>query len=163
MPDAESWQKEQLSVAYLHAVATRFGATVTTWKPDKDGVDATLRLHGLMVDVQLKCTSSPKLVKGGYTYPLDTPTYDKLRNPVRSAPGYLVLMIAPPDVETWIRHDPEEMILSCHAYWACIQDREDAAKGNTKNILLPTEQPVDEAALQSWFLFSQTFCRGAVA
>lgn len=159
MPDAESWQKEQFSVAYLHAIATRAGHTVARWNVDKDGVDATLRSRGLMVDLQLKCTSSPIKAGVGFSFPLDAATYDKLRHPDRSAPGYLALMIAPSDVDDWIVPQPEHLTLSCHAYWACIQGRTDAATGSTKSIALPSTNVLDSHALADMFATSLRMVR----
>jgi hypothetical protein len=159
--EAASWQKEQLSVAFVHAIATRAGYTIGSWRVDKDGVDMTLRDDGLLVDLQLKCTCSPTQTNAGYTYPLDAKTYDKLRKRDRSGPGYLVLVIAPKDVEEWIRHDPKELMLACHGYWARIQDREDPAAGQTKTITLPEFQILDRHAMVEMFVDSLEIIRRA--
>jgi hypothetical protein len=58
--EAESWQKEQFSNAFILAVATKGGYTLSDWNVDKDGVDATIRKGALMVDIQLKCTQNPE-------------------------------------------------------------------------------------------------------
>jgi hypothetical protein len=159
--EAASWQKEQLSVAFVHAIATRAGYTIGGWKVDKDGVDVTLRHGGLLVDMQLKCTCSPTQTQAGYTHSLDTKTYDKLRERDRSAPGYLGLVIAPKDVEEWVRHDPKELMLACHGYWARIQDREDPANGETKSITLPEFQVLDANAMAEMFIDSRDLVRRA--
>lgn len=159
--EAASWQKEQLSVAFVHAIATRGGYTIGNWNVDKDGVDVTLRHRGLMVDLQLKCTCSPIQTREGYSYPLDASTYDKLRERERSAPGYLGLVIAPRDVEEWIKHDPKEVLLACHGYWARIQDRDDPATGETKSITLPDLQVLDTDAMAGMFADSLQLIRRA--
>ena len=51
MPEGTSWQKEQLSVAYVHALATQVGYTVAHWNVDKDGVDPARSLK-MVVDDQ---------------------------------------------------------------------------------------------------------------
>jgi hypothetical protein len=157
--EAESWQKEQFSVAFLHALATRFGYTVAQWRPDKDGVDGTLRCCGLMVDLQLKCTSSPLTYSDGFKYVLDKKTYDKLRCADRSAPGYLALMVVPKDVQAWILHKPKHLLIACQAYWSCLQDMSDEASGDTKTIYLPSIQTLDGSALASMFAFSLEMVR----
>ncbi|WP_226961805.1 MULTISPECIES: DUF4365 domain-containing protein [Streptomyces] len=68
--EATSWQKEQVSRAFVHALATQGGYTICDWNVDKDGVDVTLRSRGLMVDIQLKCTQSPRTLRSGYSYDL---------------------------------------------------------------------------------------------
>lgn len=95
--DAATWQKEQVSRAFGHALATQGGYTICDWNVDKDGVDVTLRSRGLMVDIQLKWTQSPRVVRSGYSFDLDIETYDKLSDPECSAPGHLALLIVPSD------------------------------------------------------------------
>ena len=149
--DAESWHKEEFSRAYLLAVATRGGFTLAVWNVDKDGVDATLRRGGLMVDIQLKCTRSPRGGNDYYTYDLDVPTYDKLRDAQRSAPGYMALMIVPQDINLWLMHEPEKLLMSCHAYWARLQD-EAAPRGvRTTAVKIPRTQQLNTSALEQMF------------
>lgn len=164
VPSPTSWQKEQFSIAYIHAVATRGGFTIGSWKVDKDGVDVTLRSNGLMVDMQLKCTCSPTTLQdGSYSFQLDTPTYDKLRSKDRSAPGYLGLMIAPNDVDEWLVHDPKRLLLACHGYWARIQDLEDPAVGDSKAIRIDPANVLDAPAMGDMFADARRLVRRAVA
>ncbi|MEU1462319.1 DUF4365 domain-containing protein [Streptomyces sp. NPDC005727] len=111
---ATSWQKEQIGRAYVHAIASQGGYTVGDWNVDKDGVDVTLRDRGLMVDIQLKCTESPRTVRGGYSFDLDIETYNKLRSTERSAPGHLVLLVVPPNLELWVTQHQDSVVLACH-------------------------------------------------
>ncbi|MCX5535107.1 DUF4365 domain-containing protein [Streptomyces sp. NBC_00006] len=119
--EATSWQKEQISRAYVHALASQGGYTIGEWNVDKDGVDVTLRDSGLMVDFQLKCTQSPRSIRGGYSFDLDIETYDKLRSTERSAPGHLVLLVVPPNLDLWVTHHVDSLVLACHGYWACLR------------------------------------------
>lgn len=164
VPEATSWQKEQFSTAFIHAIATRAGYTIGYWKVDKDGVDVTLRHGGLMVDMQLKCTYSPTYLKDGtISFQLDTQTYDKLRDKDRSAPGYLGLMIAPEDVDDWLAHDPKQVLMACHGYWARIQDLPEAATGDTKAIHIDPANILDAEAMKAMFADSLHLVRRAVA
>lgn len=146
---AETWQKEQISCAYLHAIAAREGFTVASWNVDKDGVDATIRRGGPMADIQLKCTQRARTVGEAHSFDLDVATYDKLRAPDRSAPGYLAVVIVPPDIESWLVHGDEELLLRCRGYYARIQDLPDAVGQSTVAIHLPFENRLDGKALQS--------------
>lgn len=149
--EATSWQKEQVSRAYVHALATQGGYTICDWNVDKDGVDVTLRSRGLMVDIQLKCTQNPRTVRGGYSYDLDIETYDKLRDPERSAPGHLALLIVPPDIGRWVTHQQESIVLSCHGYWASLQDLGTPRGSATTAIHLPDHQQLTVKAMGSMF------------
>jgi hypothetical protein len=145
---AETWQKEQISCAYLHAIAAREGLTVASWNVDKDGVDATIRRGGPMVDIQLKCTQRARTVGDAHSFDLDVATYDKLRAADRSAPGYLAMVIVPPDIDSWLEHKDEELLLRCKAYYACIQDSPDVEDQSTIAIRLPFKNRLDGKALE---------------
>ncbi|MBC2873841.1 DUF4365 domain-containing protein [Streptomyces sp. TYQ1024] len=149
--EATSWQKEQVSRAYVHALATQGGYTICDWNVDKDGVDITLRSGGLMVDIQLKCTQKPRSVRGGFSFDLDIETYDKLRAPDRSAPGHLALLIVPPDIDRWVTHQPDSIVLACHGYWASLQGQKAANSSVTTAIHLPEHQLLTVSAMSTMF------------
>ncbi|MCX4646998.1 MULTISPECIES: DUF4365 domain-containing protein [unclassified Streptomyces] len=149
--EATSWQKEQISRAYVHALASQGGYTIGEWNVDKDGVDVTLRDSGLMVDFQLKCTQSPRSIRGGYSFDLDIETYDKLRSTERSAPGHLVLLVVPPNLDLWVTHHVDSLVLACHGYWACLHGREEADNRTTTAIKLPEEQQLTVKSMRSMF------------
>jgi uncharacterized protein DUF4365 len=121
------------------------------WNVDKDGVDVTLRSGALMVDLQLKCTQNPRIVRGGYSFDLDVETYDKLRNPDRSAPAHLALLIVPPDISRWVTHQPESIVLACHGYWASLQGLGKANGSVTTAISLPEHQPLTVKGMGTMF------------
>ena len=145
MGDPASWQQEQISLAYLSAVATRAGATSATWNVDKDGVDATLKRRHISVEFQMKCTFSPTMLADGdtFTFDLDIPTYDALREPYRSSAGYLGLVIVSRDLESWLAHDDETLLMHCAGFYARIQGMPAATGKSTKTIHLPRAQRID--------------------
>ncbi|MFG2899426.1 DUF4365 domain-containing protein [Streptomyces zaomyceticus] len=149
--EATSWQKEQISRAYVHALASQGGYTVGEWNVDKDGVDVTLRDRGLMVDFQLKCTQSPRVIRGGYSFDLDVETYNKLRSTERSAPGHLVLLVVPPNLELWVTQHSDSVVLACHGYWACLHGRDSATSQATTAISLPEEQQLSVKSMRGMF------------
>jgi hypothetical protein len=148
--EATSWQKEQVSRAYVHALATQGGYTIGEWNVDKDGVDVTLRSRGLMIDIQLKCTQNPRTTRDGFCFDLDIETYDKLRHPERSAPGHLALLIVPPDLGRWVTHQEDSIVLACHGYWASLQGMQ-AVGGKTTTIRLPRQQELTAKAMGTMF------------
>ncbi|MEU8409521.1 MULTISPECIES: DUF4365 domain-containing protein [Micromonospora] len=157
---AESWQKEQISRAYLHAVATREGCTLGDWAVDIDGVDTTLRRKGRMVDVQLKCTQKLRELDGSYAFDLDVKTYDKLREADRSAPGYLIVMVVPEDPQDWIQlHADKYILLKCTSYYACIQDRP-AVSTKSTTIHLPHANRLNSMAIRLMFEHSRRHALG---
>ncbi|MCP8710242.1 DUF4365 domain-containing protein [Streptomyces sp. AC04842] len=151
---ADSWQQEQVSLAYVAALATRGGYTLGKWEVDKDGVDLSIkRSDGLTFELQMKCTYSPKLIAQGeaYSYDLDVPTYDKLRAPTRTSVGFLGLVVVPRDLEEWMIHDEYELTLRCSGYWAKIQDAPASDNSSTKAIHLPAIQRLDLPGFEEMF------------
>ncbi len=73
-------QKQQLSVAYVHAVAARAGYTCQVQTVDLDSVDVKIGAVGYVHDqavfrspeiaVQLKATSTPRIGAKHLTFPL---------------------------------------------------------------------------------------------
>ncbi|BAJ31010.1 MULTISPECIES: DUF4365 domain-containing protein [Kitasatospora] len=156
MGDPASWQQEQISLAYLSAVATRAGATSAVWNVDKDGVDATLKRRHISVEFQMKCTFAPTMLADGetYTYDLDIPTYDALRAQHRSSAGFLGLVVVTRDVDSWLVHDDESLLMNCSGYYAQIQDLPPAKGQSTRTIHLPKSQRIDLPGLNAIFKYA---------
>jgi Domain of unknown function (DUF4365) len=96
--------KEELSYAYLHAIASRAGFGVERITKDRDSVDVEIRARGKLcdgsilkstqVDVQLKCTSQDAGDGDKYPFVLSRKNYDDLRGE-RSSPRILVVLFLP--------------------------------------------------------------------
>ncbi|MFF7330650.1 DUF4365 domain-containing protein [Streptomyces sp. NPDC008150] len=153
MGELETWQQEQISLAYLSAVATRAGATSAQWNVDKDGVDVTLKRDHIQVEFQMKCSFSPTLLADGETYAfdLDIRTYDCLRHKNRSAAGFLGLVVVPRDLNDWLVHDDESLLMHCVGYYARIQNLPAATTESTTRIHLPKQQRIDSDGLDRVF------------
>ncbi|MFF2997319.1 DUF4365 domain-containing protein [Streptomyces sp. NPDC057950] len=156
MGDPATWQQEQISLAYVLAVATHANATVASWNVDKDGVDVTLKRDHRLVELQMKCTFDPHLLADNttHTFDLDVATYDKLRGQYRTAPGYLGLVVVPRDVAEWLSHHPESVLMQCAGFYAQIQDKPAAQGNSTKTLHLPNTQRLDSAGLDVMFDFA---------
>ncbi|MFJ5039074.1 DUF4365 domain-containing protein [Streptomyces parvulus] len=151
---ADSWQQEQVSLAYVAALATRGGYTLGKWEVDKDGVDLSVkRSDGLTFELQMKCTYSPTMVAQGtaYSYDLDIPTYDKLRASTRTSVGFLGLVVVPRDLEEWMVHDERELTMRCSGYWVKLQDAPPVDNTSTKAIHLPMSQRIDLPGFEEMF------------
>jgi hypothetical protein len=151
-----SWQQEQISLAYLSAVATRAGATSAAWNVDKDGVDVTLKRNHILVEFQMKCTFAPNLLGDGetYTFDLDIQTYDALRERERSAAGFLGLVVVSRDLDDWLAHDEETLLMHCSGYYARIQNLPPVVGQETKRIHLPKAQRIDLAGMDDIFAYA---------
>ena len=130
-------QMEQLSLAYIRAVAARAGFLVSRPEPDLDSVDGVL-MSGVgrrpRIDFQAKATTRDVLRDGVLHYPLDVKNYNDLRADTL-IPRILVLLLMPADSNAWMTQSEEELCLSYCAYWLSLEDRPSTA--NTVSITVP--------------------------
>lgn len=119
--------REELSKAYVYAVAARCGFKVGTWSQDDDCIDLTLGApgelgvgmrSGLKLDLQLKSTSDPRHDRDDHlALSLPRRHYNRLRHDAH-VPLLLVLLMLPRDTAAWLTHTPEALALRRCAYWA---------------------------------------------
>ncbi|MFI7067081.1 DUF4365 domain-containing protein [Kribbella sp. NPDC050124] len=136
MGDLDQQQKEWFSRAFVTAVSAAAGYTVEYHLDDVHGVDATVRDGGVAVDFQLKATSSPIMSGGDLAFDLDVRTYDLLSG-VRSSPGYLLVIVLPEDVNTWLQSDPDSMTIFHSGYWRDLTGLPATSNENSVRIKLP--------------------------
>ena len=119
-------RKEELSRAYVHAVAARCGFAVGSWSQDQGCVDVSIgagsalgggTLEDPRLDLQLKCTSDVRhQTEDHIVWKLSRVHYDKLR--ARSSiPKLLVVLVLPGTEPEWMEHSPEALVIRRCAYW----------------------------------------------
>lgn len=121
-------QKEEISKAYVAAVAARCSYALGAWSQDQGGLDITIgaaspvgggHIAAPRIDLQLKCTSDQNRVKKEHvSWQFKTADkHDTLVAP-RLAPMFLVIMVLPGDPTGWIVHSEDELIMRRCAYYA---------------------------------------------
>src|SRR5438552_8976744 len=116
----ENEQKQQLSVAYVHEVASRAGYACQVVLVDHDSVDVELAARGRVhqqsvlmspkLQVQLKATSQDVLKADHVAFPLSRKNYDELRV-ATMCPRLLVVLLLPANPEEWLEQTEERMIM----------------------------------------------------
>ncbi len=119
-------RQEEISKAYLHAVAAHCGYAVGSWTQDHGGLDATIGaarpvgagyLAKPKVDVQLKATRRADVEHEDFiSWQLEGPHYDGLVAEA-TAPHLLVVLLLPHDIEQAIEHTVEHLLIRRCAYW----------------------------------------------
>lgn len=152
-------QKEQFSLAYVHAIATVAGYALADIRVDDDSVDCLLcsrgrsgRVHSPRVEVQLKCTASHAPGPEHLAFPLSMKNYDDLRDPEVHVPHVLVVVCVPNDVTDWLVHSEEQLALRRCGYWMSLRDlppQASAAKDPRVTVHLPRSQHFSVAQLQA--------------
>jgi hypothetical protein len=120
-----SAMKEELSMAYIHMLASATGLTLGTWSQDYDCKDTTLSsrvdypdLMNAGIDIQLKCTGREDVVrKDVIAWSLDPRTVNIMTNQKRSHPTMLCVLIAPPEAEYWLESSVDGLLARSHMYW----------------------------------------------
>jgi hypothetical protein len=126
-------QREELSKAYVAAVAARCGFKLGTWSQDDDCLDVTIGAAGVLgggtlagpkLDIQLKASSDPGHVHPEHvSWSLSRQHYDILRGKTCS-PRILVVLVLPTDEDEWVHHSADSLILRRCAYWESLHGRE---------------------------------------
>jgi hypothetical protein len=131
-------QGEELSKAYVAAVAAGCGFKLGQWSQDDDCIDVTIGapstvgiglVAGPKIDVQLKCTSDPARDHDDHvTWSLSRAHYGRLRAE-SLVPIILVVVVLPEEIARWITHSPEELVLRRCGYWASLLGAGDFPEG----------------------------------
>lgn len=142
----ENEQKQQLSVAYVHAVAACAGYACQSTIVDDDSVDVTIAAKGHVhsrsvlrsprLEVQLKATSQNILGDDKVTFPLPVKNYDELRCETM-IPRLLVVFLLPEDNTTWLEQSEEQMISRKCAYWVSLLGKPDTNNTTSDTVHLP--------------------------
>jgi hypothetical protein len=150
-------QKQQLSVAYVRAVAARAGYACQVQVVDDDSVDVVIGAAGYVHDeavlgsprleVQLKATSTLRPGAKYLTFPLKPKNYQELR--LRShVPRILVVLVLPNDPREWIEITEECMISRRCAYWVSLLGMPERPNTSSVSVRLPRSQRFDVEQLQ---------------
>jgi hypothetical protein len=153
----ENEQKQQLSVAYVHAVAARAGFTCQVQNVDDDSVDVQIGAKGYVhdrsvicsprIEVQLKATSSLNLKPNYLSFPLRLKNYQELRA-MTLIPRLLVVFVLPKNASEWMETSEECMISRRCAYWASLLGMSETRNTSKVSIRLPRSQQFNVAQLQ---------------
>jgi hypothetical protein len=150
-------QKQQLSVAYVHAVTAQAGYTCQVQTVDDDSVDVLVGARGYVhnqavirsprIELQLKATSSPRLGAKHLTFPLSRKNYEDLR--ARALiPRLLLVLVLPKEPAEWIETSEDCMISRRCAYWASVLGMPETRNRRSVSIRLPLSQRLDVAQMQ---------------
>ncbi len=150
-----SQRKEQFSIAYVRAVASVAGFSVSTPGVDDDSVDLTLAarvVEGVpsrpKIDVQLKCTSEDVLREREVVYPLKRKNYDELRLTGLVVPRLLVVVHIPEAEAEWLRQTEEELALRRCGYWTTLLGQPETTNTSKVTVRLPRANVFDVLGLR---------------
>jgi hypothetical protein len=119
-------RQEEISKAYVHAIAAARSFSIAKWSQDHGGIDTSIRadhpvgtghLAKAAVDLQLKATTQQTVLRKRHVaWRLDLAHYDSLRR-AASTPHLLVVLVLPPQLDQQIEHTVNELLLRKCAWW----------------------------------------------
>jgi hypothetical protein len=149
--------QEEVSKAYVHAVAARCGFAIASWSQDHGGIDTTISAAAALgsgtlarpkVDLQLKATTQQGKVHAEYvSWTLAMPHYDALRAEPAMCPHLLVVLVLPDDFDDSVEHTVEHLIVRRCAYWVKMTGMPPAT-GASQTVRVPLGQVLSPAGLQ---------------
>lgn len=145
-----AYQKEQFSLAYVHAVTTVAGYTLEHVQVDIDSVDAIIcstdrtgNVHSPRCEVQVKCTHVNIATETELPFQLKMKNYDDLRDPNVLVPTILVVVFTPRDLDGWLEHSEEQLVLRRCGYWVSLRGLPEvisSARNPRPTVKLPRRQ-----------------------
>jgi hypothetical protein len=136
-------QKEQFSYAYIRAVATVAGISITIPDIDDDKVDLLLKraggngkLKSPQFDVQVKCTHTISPGDEVFKYEMDVADYNYLINQFMY-PRIVIIVIVPKDVNDWLEQSDNELVLRHCGYWLSLEGERRSDNARTVMLEVP--------------------------
>lgn len=152
-------KKEQLSIAYIRAIAAAAGFSCTKPDVDDDSVDIMISCSGTFgdnalmrsprIEVQAKATAAElRPDSESIKFSLPVKNYEDLKG-ITLVPRILVVMLVPEDVETWIEQNENHMLVRRCAYWVSLQGQSDTENVSSITIDIPRNQIFNVTSIQS--------------
>jgi hypothetical protein len=141
-------RKARYGVAYVRSICAQAGVPCHENMPDEDvlAVDCDIKIAGVTVTAQVKCTSTLTIRGRSISWPVKTEWVKKWQD--AWLPVYFILVIVPADSADWIDHDRVKGTFHrTAAYWRRI--RPDQQIGT--RISIPKEQRLQVATLDLWY------------
>jgi hypothetical protein len=143
--------QEQVSKAFILAMASLAGCSVAEPKPDDDSIDWTLSCRLAprrpKLDLQVKSTNDGTGTEGAIHYPLKRKNYDELILADLLTPRLLVLVVVPPDPLAWLTASPEALVLRHCAYWVSLRGLPATDNETSVTVQVPRANLFDVSAL----------------
>jgi hypothetical protein len=159
-------RKEQFSLAYVHAMAAQAGFNSSRPAVDNDSVDLVLQgrdftggIRNPAIDLQLKCTSSPKISGDVLKFSLPIKNYNDLRTPNVLSPRYLFVLLVPDNHSDWIAHHDKHMALHHKCYWTSLRNMPSVDNTTSVTVDVPLQQLLTSDVLHQ--LLTQASARGS--
>ena len=136
-------QMEQLSFAYVRAVAAQAGySVIDNIYPDLNSMDGLIKAdwgNRPQIDFQAKATKQDIVRPDTLAFSLRIKNYNDLRRRDR-VPHILIVLHMPADSNEWISQTEDELCLRRCAYWVCLEGWSASSNKYTVDVAVPVSQ-----------------------
>lgn len=134
--------EEELSRAYVQAVAARAGYTTAHYSQDRDGIDILIQAGGDMrpaIALQLKATINLGNTSNGFfRFPLKSENHNLLCFPSQT-PRLLVVLDLPRNQTEWLTITADELTLRRRAYWLNLRGHDETENKSSITVHIPEQ------------------------
>jgi len=149
--------KEELSNAFVHAIASHCGFGFDRPGKDRDSVDVVITAKGKLdtssiitsprLDLQMKATCEFSESNGTFGLRIKKKNYDELRPVDVMVPRLLVVLVLPEEKQNWLVVDTEQLIARRCAFWCNLKGMPEI-ETETTTIRIPIENRFDAETLR---------------
>ena len=140
---------EQLSLAYIRAVAADAGYQVHRPETDFDSVDGFLTSDvggRARIDFQAKATTRDIVQAGSIRFPLPIKNYDDLRADTM-VPRILIVLLMPECDDNWLAQTDEKLCLRRCTYWLSLAGMPPSSNASSVTVHIPVANAFDRTQL----------------
>ena len=146
-------QEEELSLAYVAAVAAKAGYVMAKSSKDRDGIDLMIQggsANWPSIGIQLKATVNLGPARDRYfRFALKRRNYDLLRGERTMMPRLLVVLDLPRNADQWLEISSEALMLRRAAYWVSLRGSPKTSNKTSTTIKIPEENLFDVLGLRA--------------
>ena len=150
---------EQLSIAYVRAVAAQAGWNVVdNIYPPRKNIDGMLMSeigNRPIIEYQLKSTADDIMRDDGLHFRLDIEEYDNLRIADPAVPRILIVMWMPKNKAERLNQTHDELCMRHCCYWVSLEDEPPTQNVSSITVTVPVNNIFDSSQLDKlWSLIS---------
>ncbi len=143
---------EQFSIAYISALAAKTGCNISEPRVDDDSIDISLqkkyeRSPRGRLDLQLKAHGTDPFENDMFSFSLKKKNYDDLRID-ETVPRLLVVVCMPKDIESWLAHSEDQLLLRRCAYWYSLTGFPESENETSVTLQIPRSNLLSPASLE---------------
>lgn len=149
-----TWRMQEMSFAYVKAVAAAADCAVDEVRVDRDSVDLGLRwkanagvFRSPRLEVQAKSTHQRCIYGDHVRYALKKKNYEELADTGLTVPKILVVFVMPRNIEDWVSHSEDELALRRCAYWMSLYGYPPIGERRSRIVHVPRNQVFDVPGL----------------